>query len=517
MRLALSGAAPLDAEQIDGMRKRFGLDVHEGYGLTETSPVVATGVGQDAPVGSVGRPLPGVEVRIVDADGEDTFIGDAGEILIRGANVFVGYWKDPEATTAVLTGDGWLHTGDIAVADEDGYLFLFDRAKDLIIVSGFNVYPAEVEEVLVEHPDVAEVAVVGVARPPHRRGGQGLRRARARASGLDARGRCSPTAPAPGPLQVPDQGGVRRRAAPVLAGKVLRRELRPLSSGRNLVERLRTIAQARGILGGRPGDGPGRVAEPAALPADRLRRAGACDGAKVGKSREANAVPSARRIPEATVARLPLYYRALLETAEQHVGTISSERLAELAGVNAAKVRKDLSYLGSYGTRGVGYDVEYLLHEISPRARPHPRLAGRDRRHRQPRPRARQLPRLRRPRLPRRRPRRRRSRARSASQVGELADRAASTTSPAIVARRAGIAIGIIATPAAAAQDVADRLVAAGVALDPQLRAGGRHGARRASRCARSTSRSSCRSCPSTNSGAAPRRRPRGVVTRRRT
>src|SRR5207247_7449227 len=83
------------------------------------------------------------------------------------------------------------------------------------------------------------------------------------------------------------------------------------------------------------------------------------------KSREANAVPSARRIPEATVARLPLYYRALLETADQHVGTVSSERLAALAGVNAAKVRKDLSYLGSYGTRGVGYDVEFLLHQIS--------------------------------------------------------------------------------------------------------------------------------------------------------
>jgi len=123
-------------------------------------------------VGSVGRPLPGVEVRIVDADGEDTFIGDAGEILVRGDNVFVGYWNDPEATTAVLTGDGWLHTGDIGFADESGFLFLSDRAKDLIIVSGFNVFPAEVEDVLVSHPAVAEAAVVGV---PNARTGEAVK------------------------------------------------------------------------------------------------------------------------------------------------------------------------------------------------------------------------------------------------------------------------------------------------------------------------------------------------------
>jgi long-chain acyl-CoA synthetase len=159
---AASGAAALGPEIRDAVQERLGIALAEGYGLTETSPVVATGVGIDAPVGSVGRPLPGVQVRIVDLDGEDTYIGDAGEILVRGDNVFVGYWNDPEATTAVLTEDGWLHTGDIGFADEAGHVFLSDRAKDLIIVSGFNVFPAEVEDILVCHPGVREAAVVGI-------------------------------------------------------------------------------------------------------------------------------------------------------------------------------------------------------------------------------------------------------------------------------------------------------------------------------------------------------------------
>jgi long-chain acyl-CoA synthetase len=106
-----------------------------------------------------------VAVRLVDEDGDDVEPGDPGEIWVRGPNVFRGYWNDPTASAAALTADGWLRTGDVAVADEDGYLYLVDRIKDLIIVSGFNVYPAEVEEVLVEHPGVAAAAVVGVPHP----------------------------------------------------------------------------------------------------------------------------------------------------------------------------------------------------------------------------------------------------------------------------------------------------------------------------------------------------------------
>jgi long-chain acyl-CoA synthetase len=167
LRLAVSGAAPLGEELFEGMRKRFDVVVHEGYGLTEASPIVTTSaIGRRDPApGSIGPPLPGVDVRLVDADGADVLPGDPGEIWVHGPNVFPGYWRDPNATATALTDDGWLRTGDIAVADDTGELSLVDRAKDLVIVSGFNVYPAEVEEVLLEHPDVAEAAVVGEPDP----------------------------------------------------------------------------------------------------------------------------------------------------------------------------------------------------------------------------------------------------------------------------------------------------------------------------------------------------------------
>jgi long-chain acyl-CoA synthetase len=161
VRLALSGAAPLPVEVADAMSDRFGVMVEEGYGLTEASPVVTTfGRG-----GSIGRPLPGVSVRLVGDDGEDVPLGDPGELWVQGPNVFAGYWNDPEATASVLTPDGWLRSGDIAVADDDGTLCIVDRAKDLIIVSGFNVFPAEVEDALRAHPGVADAAVIGVAHP----------------------------------------------------------------------------------------------------------------------------------------------------------------------------------------------------------------------------------------------------------------------------------------------------------------------------------------------------------------
>ena len=166
VRMAVSGAAALPVEVAAAMHERFGVDVREGYGLTEASPIVATAaLGGPARPGSIGPPLPGVDVRLIDHDGTDVLAGDPGEVWVRGPNVFAGYWNDPEATARVLDADGWLHTGDLAIADDDGWLRLVDRAKDLIIVSGFNVYPAEVEDALVEHPDVAEAAVVGVADP----------------------------------------------------------------------------------------------------------------------------------------------------------------------------------------------------------------------------------------------------------------------------------------------------------------------------------------------------------------
>jgi long-chain acyl-CoA synthetase len=170
VRLAVSGAAPLPDETAADFHRRFGVVVHQGYGLTEAAPIVTTTAvdDRDPHAGSIGPPLPGVEVRIVDADGSDVLAGDPGEVWVRGPNVFPGYWHDQEATARVLTGDGWLRTGDVAVV-EDGELRLVDRAKDLVIVSGFNVYPVEVEDVLRALDGVRDAAVVG---EPHPRTGE---------------------------------------------------------------------------------------------------------------------------------------------------------------------------------------------------------------------------------------------------------------------------------------------------------------------------------------------------------
>jgi long-chain acyl-CoA synthetase len=165
VRYAVSGAAPLEAATRRAVNERFGIDLTQGYGLTEASPAVTSGLGHGAPDGSIGVPLPGVSLRLVDADGEDTLVGDPGEIWVKGPNVFPGYWGDEDATRQVLTDDGWLRTGDMAVVDDDGFLSLVDRAKDVIIVSGFNVFPAEVEEVLELHPAVEAAAVVAVPHP----------------------------------------------------------------------------------------------------------------------------------------------------------------------------------------------------------------------------------------------------------------------------------------------------------------------------------------------------------------
>ncbi|HZQ57681.1 MAG TPA: AMP-binding protein [Acidimicrobiales bacterium] len=164
VRLALSGAAALGADTSAAWRAR-GLVVHEGYGLTEAGPTVTSSAGEAVRDGSIGVPLPGVEVRLVGADGDDVLAGDEGEVWVRGPNVFAGYWGDEGATRAALAPEGWLRTGDIAVADADGWLYLVDRAKDVVNVSGFKVYPAEVEDVLAEHPSVADAAVVGAPHP----------------------------------------------------------------------------------------------------------------------------------------------------------------------------------------------------------------------------------------------------------------------------------------------------------------------------------------------------------------
>jgi long-chain acyl-CoA synthetase len=163
VRLAISGASRLSPDVQRRFLTRLGVIIWEGYGLTEASPsVTSNAVGaREAKPGSIGLPLPDVEVRLVDDHGQDVDDDDPGEILVRGPNVFAGYWHRPDATAAVVQ-DGWLRTGDVAFRDEDGYLFLVDRKKDLIIVSGFNVFPQEIEEAIEHHPSVAEAGVVGI-------------------------------------------------------------------------------------------------------------------------------------------------------------------------------------------------------------------------------------------------------------------------------------------------------------------------------------------------------------------
>ena len=165
LRVCLSGGAALPVEVLRAFDDAFGCQVLEGYGLSETSPVASFNH-PDRPrkAGSIGTPIEGVDMRVLDVDGREVAQGAVGEIAIRGHNVMKGYWRRPEATATAIP-DGWFRTGDLGRVDEDGYFFIVDRKKDMIIRGGYNVYPREIEEVLYEHPDVAEAAVIGLPDP----------------------------------------------------------------------------------------------------------------------------------------------------------------------------------------------------------------------------------------------------------------------------------------------------------------------------------------------------------------
>jgi long-chain acyl-CoA synthetase len=167
LRLCVSGGAALPVEVLRGFEAAFGCVILEGYGLSETSPVASFNhPDRERKPGSIGIPVEGVEMRLVLPDGSDVPAGEVGEIAIRGHNVMKGYWRREEATQEAIP-DGWFRTGDLARQDEGGYYFIVDRKKDLIIRGGYNVYPREVEEVLYEHPAVAEAAVIGIPHPTH--------------------------------------------------------------------------------------------------------------------------------------------------------------------------------------------------------------------------------------------------------------------------------------------------------------------------------------------------------------
>ncbi len=172
LRLGVSGGAAIPVEILKAVEERLGIVVLEGYGLSETSPTTCfnRSTGQRK-VGSIGLPIWGTWARVVDEEDEEVPRGERGELIVRGHNVMKSYYKNPEATAEAMRG-GWFHTGDMATMDEDGFIFIVDRVKDMIVRGGYNVYPREIEEVIYEHPAVAEVAVIGT---PHEELGEEVR------------------------------------------------------------------------------------------------------------------------------------------------------------------------------------------------------------------------------------------------------------------------------------------------------------------------------------------------------
>ncbi len=172
LRYAVSGGAAMPVEVMKAFDEKFKVKILEGYGLSETSPVASfSRIDRERKPGSIGLPVWGVSLRVVDEEDNDVPQGELGEIVIRGHNVMKGYYKKPEATADAFR-NGWFHTGDIGRFDEDGYLYIVDRVKDMIIRGGFNVYPREIEETLVAHPDVTMAAVIGV---PHDQYGEEIK------------------------------------------------------------------------------------------------------------------------------------------------------------------------------------------------------------------------------------------------------------------------------------------------------------------------------------------------------
>jgi long-chain acyl-CoA synthetase len=165
LSFAVGGGAAVQSAVAVRWREITGTELVEGYGLTEASPVVCLNPVRNPRIGTVGLPVPSTEVAIRDDHGNDLPVGEAGEICVRGPQVMAGYWQRPDETKLVLTAEGWLHTGDIGAFDPEGFLKILDRKKDMVNVSGFKVFPNEVEDVIAQHPGVLEAAVIGVADP----------------------------------------------------------------------------------------------------------------------------------------------------------------------------------------------------------------------------------------------------------------------------------------------------------------------------------------------------------------
>ncbi len=163
LKITNSGGTALVKATAERWKQVTGCAVVEGFGLTETSPVVTTNpYGAGARLGTVGIPVPGTALKVIDDNGVELPIGERGELCVQGPQVMKGYWQREAATAEVLDAEGWLKTGDVAIIEADGFVRIVDRKKDLIIVSGFNVYPNEIEDVLMTHPKIASCAAIGV-------------------------------------------------------------------------------------------------------------------------------------------------------------------------------------------------------------------------------------------------------------------------------------------------------------------------------------------------------------------
>ncbi len=162
LKLTISGGMALTKDAADQWKSVTGVDIAEGFGMTETSPVVSFNPPGHIKLGTIGLPVASTNCKVIDDCGNELPIGEAGELCVQGPQVMKGYWQRPEATAETITDDGWLKTGDVAVIGEDGYMKIVDRKKDMIIVSGFNVYPNEVEDEIVAHPDIIEAAAIGI-------------------------------------------------------------------------------------------------------------------------------------------------------------------------------------------------------------------------------------------------------------------------------------------------------------------------------------------------------------------
>jgi len=228
LKVTNSGGTALVKATAERWEALTGCRIVEGYGLTETSPVASTNpYGQLARLGTVGIPVAGTAFKVIDDDGNELALGERGELCIKGPQVMKGYWQQPEATAQALDADGWFKTGDIAVIDPDGFTRIVDRKKDMIIVSGFNVYPNEIEDVVMGHPQVANCAAIGV---PDERSGEAVKLfVVPREGGLsvdELKAYCKANFTG---YKVPKHIVLRESLPMTPVGKILRRELRDIA------------------------------------------------------------------------------------------------------------------------------------------------------------------------------------------------------------------------------------------------------------------------------------------------